>query len=408
MARFFDYWLKGADNGVMAEPPLTLYRQEYTPPEAFPAHMNGAWHSEAAYPIARTEQRVLYLGRGILDPHPPALSPMPGRGGGASPLLPAWEKGSGDEGEKDTYPHRPTHGTRAALCWGAGAAPNGLARDLRPDEALIPTYTSAPLDAPLDVIGFPEAILYLSSSAPVAHVVVRLTDVAPDGVSAPVSAGILNLTHRAGHDQPQPLVPGEVYEVRVPLKATGYRFLAGHRIRLSIASAYWPAIWPSPYPADNALHRSAATPSRLVLPVVPPSADLPAPPAFKITPAELIAIGGGSDEPAVWRIVEDVLAGSVTVEVYGGDTTLLPDGRALFNAERLLLTAYERDPAHVHFANEVNYRLSEHGYETHIRTTGAIRSTASDFHIDIELLVKLNGNTFFQKSWLESIPRLLL
>src|SRR5262245_15404712 len=75
MARFFDHWLKGAQNGVMDEPALTFYRQEYTPPEAFPARMNGAWHSEAAYPIARTESRTLYLGAGVLGPHPPAPSP---------------------------------------------------------------------------------------------------------------------------------------------------------------------------------------------------------------------------------------------------------------------------------------------------------------------------------------------
>lgn len=100
-----------------------------------------------------------------------------------------------------------------------------------------------------------------------------------------------------------------------------------------------------------------------------------------------------------------MLAGSVTVEVYRGDTTVLPDGRTLFNAERLLLTAYERDPAHVVFANQVDYRLNEHSHETRICSTGTIRSTATDFHSDIELCVDLSGNLFFQKSWLESIPR---
>ena len=145
-----------------------------------------------------------------------------------------------------------------------------------------------------------------------------------------------------------------------------------------------------------------------MLPVALPSDEAPAPPAFKTTPPELIAVGEGSDEPPVWRITEDVLAGSVAVEVYGGDTTRLPDGRTLFNAERLLLTAHERDPAHVVFANQVDYRLDEHGHETRIRSTGTIRSTATDFHIDIELRVDLNGNLFFQKSWLESIPRRLL
>jgi|HigsolmetaAR201D_1030396.scaffolds.fasta_scaffold10820_2 putative CocE/NonD family hydrolase len=408
MVRFFDYWLKGIDNGVMDEPPLTIYRQEYTPPEAFPAHVNGAWHSEAAYPIPRTVFREWRLGNGTLRELEGSTAASQGQNSGQQAATSVQGSSQADESGVDVYKHRPTHGTRASLCWGAGSEPNGLARDLRLDEAMIPVYTSEPLSEPLDVIGFPEAVLYLSSSAPVAHVVVRLNDVAPDGTSAPVSVGILNLTHRNSHEHPEPLTPGEVYEIRVQLKATGYRFLPGHRIRLSVASAYWPAIWPSPYPAENAIHRGPVTPSRLVLPTVPPDPNVPTPPTFKTTPAELISIGSGSDEKPVWRITEDVIEGSTTVEIYGGDTTVLPDGRTFFNSERLVLTAFERDPAHVHFYNTVDYRLTEHHNETAIRSSGTIRSTASHFHIDIELLVTLNGNMFFHKSWLESIPRHLL
>ncbi|HLF26258.1 MAG TPA: CocE/NonD family hydrolase [Anaerolineae bacterium] len=390
MDRFFEYWLKGIDNGVMDEPPLTIFRREYTPPEAFPARFNGAWHSASAYPIERTEFREWRLGDQTLTPSP-------------SPFQREGRRGEGI----DHYPHRPTLGTRASLCWGGGLAPNGLARDLRPDEALSLTYTSDPLDAPLDIIGFPVALLYLSSSAPVAHVVVRLTDVAPDGASALVSTGILNLTHRESHADPQPLVPGEVYPIRVELKATGYRYLPGHRIRLSIASAYWPVVWPSPYHADNYLHRGAAYPSRLSLPVVPPDSPALTPPHFKTTPPELITVGGGSDEPPVWQIVEDVIDQSVTVKVYGGDTSTLPDGTSLFESERIEMTAYHHDPAHVRLYNEIVYHLKEHGYDTRVQATGSIRSTETDFHVDIQLQVLLNGNLFFQKSWLESVPRRL-
>jgi hypothetical protein len=60
----------------MDEPALTIYRQEYTPPEAFPARMNGAWHSEAAYPIARAELRTLYLGAGSLEAESIVSSPL--------------------------------------------------------------------------------------------------------------------------------------------------------------------------------------------------------------------------------------------------------------------------------------------------------------------------------------------
>lgn len=384
MVRFFDYWLKGIDNGVMAEPSLTYFRREYTEPEPFPAQANGRWCSEAAYPIERQRPQVFYLGAGSLQPGPVSVM------------------------ETDTYPHRPALGVRAGLCWGAGGAPNGLARDLRPDEALSLVYTSQALAEPLDIFGFPGVVLYLSATVPVAHVVVRLADVAPDGVSALVTSGVLNLTHREGHTDPQPLTPGQVYEVRVQLKATGYRFLAGHRVRLSIASAYWPAFWPSPYKGTNTLHRGPAAPSRLILPVVPESSAAPPPPSFKVSPPQLIEIGDYAGEPPVWEVTEDVINQAVTVKVYDGDTSILPDGVRLFTSEQLEMTAYHHDPATVHLYNRVIYQLQERGYETLITAAGAIRSTLTDFHIDTQLKVSLNGSPFFEKSWLESIPRRLL
>ena len=108
----------------------------------------------------------------------------------------------------DRYRHRPALGTRAGLSWGAGSEPNGLARDLRPDESLGPTYTSEPLTEPVSVLGEPVVVLHLAVDAPVATAVVRLTDVAPDGTSSWVSAGILNLTHRRSDTDPEPMVPG--------------------------------------------------------------------------------------------------------------------------------------------------------------------------------------------------------
>ena len=384
LMRFFGYWLKGEANGIMDEPPFTFFRREYTAPEAFPPAFNGAWVSAADYPVAGTEEAIFYLDDGTLHSELPAT------------------------GRVDHYPHRPTLGTRGSLCCGGGMGPNGLARDLRPDEALSLTYTSAPLDAPLDVMGFPEAVLHLRCTAPVAHVVVRLTDVAPDGTSSQVAIGILNLTHRAGHENPAPLTPGEVYTVRVPLKATGYRFLPGQRIRLSVASAAWPIVWPSPYPADNFLHTGPQTPSRLLLPVLPPAAALLPPSAFKTEIPTLPEVGEWRGEPPVWEITEDVLRGAVTVRVRDGDETTLPDGTVIFTAEELEMTARHDDPAHVLLLNRVVYRLVEHGYAIEVRADGGFRSTVDAIHFDVRLEVLLNGSRFFERSWLESVPRRLV
>jgi hypothetical protein len=70
--------------------------------------------------------------------------------------------------------------------------------------------------------------------------------VRPSGESLRVSYGVLNLTHRDGHEEPAPLAVGQRYRVRIQLNDAGAVFPAGHRIRLALSTAYWPMIWPSP------------------------------------------------------------------------------------------------------------------------------------------------------------------
>jgi hypothetical protein len=126
---------------------------------------------------------------------------------------------------------------------------------------------------------------------------------------------------------------------------------------------------------------------------------------LKSTPPELIEYGTSVEVEPIWQIEEDVIKNTVTVTVQDGDTTTLPDGTTLLEAEHISMTAHQHDPAHAQLINVVTYRLSDQGYETDIHATGTIRATATHFHLDIELQVKLNGNLFFHKSWLETIAR---
>ena len=103
-------------------------------PEPFPAALAGA----------------LAGGRAPI-PHPSARR---ARRGGSAAARCRWSADSRPTRRSagdgiDRYRAPPTIGTRAALSWGAGGPPNGLGRDLRPDEAFGPTYTTAPLDEPL-------------------------------------------------------------------------------------------------------------------------------------------------------------------------------------------------------------------------------------------------------------------
>ncbi|MFL5685231.1 MAG: CocE/NonD family hydrolase [Chloroflexota bacterium] len=402
IVRFFDRHLNGVDNGWDDEPAVVWYEHEYAPPVPFPPSLPGRWRAAPTYPHPRTTVRTWRLGPGSLVTTALAL----------------------DAGV-DTFRHRPTTGTRGPLSWGAGDAPNGLARDLRPDEADGPTYTSDPLDSALEALGVPEVVVHLEVDAPVATLSVRLSDVAPDGTSALVSAGVLNLTHRRSHADPEPLRPGVVEEIRVPLRTAGYRWMPGHRLRVALSSSLWPTLWPSPYPATSRVHRGVDLPSRLELPVVPAAGgdgDAPVPtfrtepPALRWpAPEPLDGQGPARTDPPVWQIEEDVLTRSVTVRFHDGGEDIVPDGRRLYAAESIRMTAWDQDPARAELDADVVYRWQERDptgdgglTPIDIRAVSQQRSTASAFDLSVRLEVDVDGERFFEREWHETIPRHLV
>ncbi|MFW5686089.1 MAG: CocE/NonD family hydrolase C-terminal non-catalytic domain-containing protein, partial [Spirochaetota bacterium] len=74
-------------------------------------------------------------------------------------------------------------------------------------------------------------------------VAIRLSDVAPGGEAYRVTYGVLNLTHRVSHAEPESLEPGETSRIMVRLNGIAHRFAAGNRVRLAISTSYWPLIW---------------------------------------------------------------------------------------------------------------------------------------------------------------------
>jgi putative CocE/NonD family hydrolase len=401
--RFFDRHLRGTDNGWDGEPAVVWFEHAYAPPDPFPRTLPGCWRATTAFPHPATEVRTWTLGDGTLDDESPTVGATAPNG-------------------RDTFRHRPTTGTRGPLSWGAGSAPNGLARDVRPDEDAGPTYTSAPLVESVHVLGVPVVVLAIEVDAPVAMVSVRLSDVAPDGTTSLVSSGVLNLTHRRSHADPEPMRPGQVEQVEVPLRTAGYRWQAGHRLRIAVASSLWPVLWPTPFPATFAIHRGPAARSRLELPVIPPAggpgdADVPAfrqtPPDLRWAAAEPLDGGGPAEpDPPVWRIDEDVIAGSTTVHVHDGGEAIVPDGRRLYAAETLRLTAWDADPARAELDADVTYRWQERdGSDSDTLTAIEIRawslqtSRADAFDLQVRLEVDVDGARFFERSWQEIIPR---
>ena len=397
MARFFDRYLNGVENGWEHEPALTWFEHEWAAPEPFPRQWPGRWRAAAGVPVPGTAPLDLFLERDAGA----GVGRLRGRARGVDEERPS----SGI----DPLVHRATVGTSGALSWGAGWHPNGLARDLRPDELRGLTYTTEPLGEPVSIIGPPEAVLWLGSTMPVATCVVRLSEVSPEGVSSLVATGVLNLTHRRSDTDPEPMpADGSPVEVRIPLRASGYRFAAGNRIRLTVLTSYWPVLWPSPQPGELRVHRGPATPSRLVLPVLPASAATPEPPAFRTEPAGLRDVGGSEEDPPTWQVTEDVLQGTVAVTIGEGGASLLEDGSRVYSSERLVLTASDADPAHTRLDGDVAYRWTGDGFDVGIRATGVIASDEEAFDVRVDLDVRLDDEPFFAREWSERIPRRLV
>jgi putative CocE/NonD family hydrolase len=144
-------------------------------------------------------------------------------------------------------------------------------------------YTSAPIEADLEVVGEVVAELFVSSTAKDTDFSITLTDVDPDGKSINLSgldAGYLRMRYRNGFDKQELMQPNEVYKIRIGQLYTGNLFKKGHRIRLQITSSKAPHYDPNPnsgteiateknlVPATNTIHHSKKYPSKLILPVI--------------------------------------------------------------------------------------------------------------------------------------------
>ena len=220
MLRWWDYWLKGVDTGVMDEPMLRAWMTESVKPAPHHETLPGRWVAESSWPSPRIRPRRLFLtDAGLRE---------------ASASLRTRELCS------------PQTVGKCAGEWVPFGRGHDQASDQQEDDMRSLVFETLPLDTPIEILGAPVVTLDVASDRPIANLIVRLCDLHPTGESLRVSYGVLNLTHRDGHENPAMLEVGERYRVRIQLNDAGSVFPAGHQVRLVLSTAYWPMIWPSP------------------------------------------------------------------------------------------------------------------------------------------------------------------
>jgi hypothetical protein len=233
-----------------------------------------------------------------------------------------------------------------------------------------------------------------------------LSDVAPDGTSHLVAKGMLNGTRRNSFTDPEPMVPAEVYELDIQIDCLGWIFEKGHRLRLSLASADWPNVWPTPQLGQNLVYRGQARPSRLVLPVVPPQGSA-TPPEYQPSP---VSVQRFSDaiQPPVWQVIQDVLTGRVTSDVHSIVEFRVDDTTVIRRDNQVVSQVDPKDPAHASAKGRSAQSIMRPNQTVYCCSDLMIQATASHFHLTIDLDVRVNDAPHFSRRWVESIPRQLL
>jgi uncharacterized protein len=288
------------------------------------------------------------------------------------------------------YDVRPDVGTAAWIdC--AGHLPWGLSDDQREDDALSMTWD---LDADgLVLVGRPRLRLRVRASAPAASLSVKLCDLFPDGTSALVTRGSLDLAFRAGvHAAPSPLVPGEAYDVEVDLDACAFAFAPGQRLRLSLAGADWPNTVAPPAPV-----RLTVEGGELLLPRW--DGDTPPPP-----------FGAGSEASAEdptgvsWTVARDVLRRTTTCAVEHGSSYAVPyDGRA--SESYAGTVTVDRRTFAQRASADCTFVLCWPGVEVSVRSTLDVRVGADCYEVAIDVEARRGDEQVATRSWRERLAR---
>ena len=259
--RWFDYWLKGIDNGVGKDPNVRIF-------------VMGAnkWRTAEQWPLPGTISRTYYLQSGGNA----NSSSGDGRLSTTRPVAPIEAPTATDRYTYDPENPVPSIGGRFQ------ASVPGGPYDQRPvlDRSDVLVYTSPPLAEDVEVTGPIAVTLYASSSARDTDFTAKLDDVYPDGTSMIITYGIQRARYRDSAVSPSLIEPGKIYRYTINVWPTSNLFKAGHRIRLEISSSNFPMWDRNPNTghafgqdtelksAEQVVYHDRAHPSAITLPVV--------------------------------------------------------------------------------------------------------------------------------------------
>ncbi|MCR9084024.1 MAG: CocE/NonD family hydrolase, partial [Cyclobacteriaceae bacterium] len=217
---WFDKWLKGEESNTINQLPKVTY---YT-------MGSNEWQSSDVWPPKEAVMTNFYL-----DSEGNANT----RNGDGKLVAKAPKKENQDTFTYDPMDPVPSYGGNVCCTGNAvqGGAFDQSEMELRDD---ILVYTSEPLEEGVEVSGFIESYLYLSSDAKDTDVTIKVIDVHPDGKAYNLDETIQRVRYREGYDKEVWMEDGKVYEIKMTPMSTSNYFDKGHRIRIEVTSSNFP------------------------------------------------------------------------------------------------------------------------------------------------------------------------
>ena len=278
-----------------------------------------------------------------------------------------------------------------------------LPGDQRIDDAGSLLFETEHLLTSIEILGRPVLKARVAIDQPRGHLIARLVDIHPDGTGHRVSWGVVNLTHRESNAEPSTLVPGEPITITLALDECGYRFLPGHKVRLSLSTSYWPMIMPPPVAFTATAYLGEETHFSLPLraggdlyPVPEPNDPhlLPEYPMRRPATSERVIERDLQRGITRYRVVEDT-----------GESEIPEHGMRISHLHENEASIAVNDPLSAKAHSRLVCRMSRDQWSIHTVTESTLSCDAQYFYSTARVRAYEGEHLFSDRHWRKKLPR---